>query len=71
MWTAGTRRVYERKTGRYPSDLTAGEWALAAPPVPPAKHGGRRRQVDVREVLNGILRVPGSGCQWRALPKAA
>ena len=71
MWTARTRRVYERKTGRYASDLTAGEWALVAPPIPPAKPGGRRRQVDVREVLNGILSVPGTGCQWRALPKAA
>jgi len=69
MWTAETRRVYERKTGRYPSDLTAREWALVAPLIPPAKPGGRKRHVDVREVLNGIFYVLGTGCQWRALPK--
>jgi transposase len=69
MWTAETRRVYERKTGRYPSDLTDREWALVAPLIPPAKHGGRKRHVDVREVLNGIFYVLGTGCQWRALPK--
>ena len=61
--TARTRRVYERKTGRYPSDLTAREWALIAPLIPPAKPGGRKRQVDVREVLNGIFHVLGTGCQ--------
>ncbi len=69
MWTAKTRRVYERNTGRYPSDLTDGEWALVAPLIPPAKHGGRKREVDVREVMNGILYVLETGCQWRALPK--
>ncbi len=66
MWTAKTRRVYERKTGRYPSDLTDREWALIPPLIPPVKHGSRKRQVDVREVLNGILHVLGTGCLWRA-----
>ncbi len=37
MWTAESRRDYERKTPRYPSDLTDGEWALVAPLIPPAK----------------------------------
>ncbi len=69
MWTAETRRDYERKTPRYPSDLTDGEWALAAPLIPPAKRGGRKREVDVREVMNGVLYVLETGCQWRALPK--
>ena len=45
------------------------EWALIAPLILPAKRGGRKREVDVREVLNGILYVLGTGCQWRALPK--
>ncbi len=69
MWTAESRRDYERKTPRYPSDLTDGEWALVAPLIPPAKRGGRKREVDVREVMNGVLYVLETGCQWRALPK--
>lgn len=69
MWTRENRSLYERKGLRYPSDLSDPEWALIAPLIPPAKHGGRKREVDVREVLNGILYVLGTGCQWRALPK--
>ncbi len=69
MWTAETRRDYERKTPRYPSDLTDCEWGLIEPLIPPAKRGGRRREVDVREVMNGVLYVLETGCQWRALPK--
>ncbi len=68
MWTAENRRQYERTGLRYPSDLTEAEWALAAPLIPPGKHGGRKRSVDVREVLNGIFYVLATGCQWRALP---
>ena len=52
----------------YPSDLTDAEWALVAPLIPPAKHGGRKRTVDVREVLNAIFYVLSTGCQWNALP---
>ena len=69
MWTRENRGLYERKGLRYPSDLSDAEWALIAPLIPPAKRGGRRREVDVREVLNGVLYVLGTGCQWRALPK--
>lgn len=69
MWTAANRRDYERAGLRYPSDLTDAEWALVAPLIPPAKRGGRRRTVDIREVLNGIFYVLSTGCQWRALPK--
>ena len=69
MWTVEQRRAYERDGLRYPSDLTDAEWALVEPLIPPAKRGGRRRTVDAREVLNGILYVLATGCQWRALPK--
>jgi transposase len=69
MWTAEHRRAADRKTLRYPSDLTDAEWALVAPLIPPAKRGGRRRSVNVREVLNGIFYVLSTGCQWKALPK--
>ena len=69
MWTAEHRQAYERAGLRYPSDLTDAEWALVEPFIPPARRGGRQRTVDVREVLNGILYVLATGCQWRALPK--
>ena len=51
MWTAEHRRAADRRGLRYPSDLTDVEWTLIAPLIPPAKHGGRKRSVDVREVL--------------------
>ena len=63
------RRAAERNGLRYPSDLTDAEWAIAGPMISPAKHGGRKRSVDVREVLNGIFYVLSTGCQWQALPK--
>jgi transposase len=69
MWTVENRREYERKGQRYPSDLTDTEWSLVEPLIPPAKRGGRKRAVDIREVLNGIFYVLSTGCQWRALPK--
>jgi hypothetical protein len=47
--------------------------SLASPPtepmIPPAKHGGRGREVNVREVLNAICYVLSTGCRWQALPK--
>lgn len=69
MWNTATRKMYERRGLRYPSDLTDDEWALIEPLIPPAKRGGRPRDVDVRAVLNGIFYVLATGCQWKALPK--
>lgn len=69
MWTPEHRRAADRSGLRYPSDLTDAEWAIVEPMIPPAKHGGRRRSVNVREVLNGIFYILWSGCQWKALPK--
>ena len=69
MWTAETRARYDRRGLRYPSDLSDVEWGLIAPMIPPAKRGGRRREVDVREVVNGLLYVLETGCPWRHLPK--
>ena len=69
MWTAEHRRAVDRRGLRYPSDLTDAEWALVAPFVPPARRGGRKRHVDVREVVNAIFYVLSTGCQWNALPK--
>ena len=64
-----TARVFAIRAISNSSDLSDPEWALIEPFIPPAKRGGRKREVDVREVLNGILYVLGTGCQWRALPK--
>jgi transposase len=69
MWTAANRPKYNRDKLRYPSDLTDEEWGHIEPLIPPAKHGGRRRGVKVREVLNGIMYVLSTGCQWRYIPK--
>ena len=69
MWTAEHRCAADRRGLRYPSDLADAEWALIAPLIPPAKHGGRKRSVDLREVLNGIFYVLSTGGQWNALPK--
>ena len=69
MWTNENRLRYDRSTLRYPSDLTDEEWALIAPVIPPAKRGGGKRTVSIREVVNGLMYVLSSGCQWRAIPK--
>lgn len=69
MWTQENRARYDRSGLRYESDLTDAEWALVAPLIPPAKHGGAKRTVDVRETLNGLMYILSTGCQWRAIPK--
>ena len=69
MWKPEHRRAAKRCGLRYPSDLTDSEWTLVEPMIPPARHGGRPRNVNVREVLNAIFYVLSTGCQWKALPK--
>ena len=69
MWTNENRTRYDRNQLRYPSDLTDAEWAHVEPLIPPAKRGGNRRHVDEREVVNGLMYVLSTGCQWRAVPK--
>jgi transposase len=69
MWKPEHRRAVDRRGLRYPSDLTNAEWGLVEPMIAPAKRGGRRREVNVREVLNAIFYVLSTGCQWAALPK--
>lgn len=69
MWTQENRGRYDRTRLRYPSDLTEAEWDLIRPLIPPCKRGGRQRTVDLREVVNGLMYVLSTGCQWRAVPK--
>jgi putative transposase len=51
----------------YPSDLTDDQWALIEPLIP-VHRVGRPREVSMREVLNTILYLNRSGCQWDMLP---
>jgi putative transposase len=69
MWTSKNRVRYKRDHLRYPSDVTDEEWAHIGPLIPPAKRGGRKREVDPRDVVDGIMYVLSTGCQWRYIPK--
>jgi len=68
-WTEITRAHYRREGLRYASDTTDAEWGLLAPFMPEPARLGRPRMVDLRAVVNAILYVLATGCQWRALPK--
>lgn len=68
-WPNITRTEHNPKLARYPSDLTDAEWLLMEPLIPSARHGGRRRTTDMREVLNAIQNMVGGGIPWRMLPK--
>lgn len=63
MWTKKTRNLYKRDGLRYPSDLTDVEYALIEPFLPP------ERSVSRRALVEGVLYVLTTGCQWRQLPK--
>lgn len=52
----------------YPSDLTDAEWALIEPLLPPPAQCGHPRTVDLREVMNALIYMARTGCQWRHLP---
>ena len=57
-----------RKTKRYPSDLTDEEWTQIEPLLPGPARRGRKREIDLREVVNAIRYLVRSGCGWRMLP---
>jgi transposase len=59
----------ERKAKRYPTDLTDEEWSRIEPMLPGAARTGRRRAVDLREVLNATRYLAHTGCGWGMLPK--
>ncbi len=69
MWTDRNRARYDRSKLRYPSDLMDEEWQLVEPLIPPGKPGGGKRMVNMREVVNGLMYMLSTGCQWRAIPK--
>src|SRR5215831_6666142 len=56
------------RTQRYPSDVTDAQWALVEPLIP-VYPGGRPRETSMRDVLDAILYLVRTGCQWAYLPK--
>lgn len=69
VWTAENRSRYDRRSQRYPSDLTNEEWVLLEPMLPVAKGNGRPRKYVLREVMNGIRYVQRYGIPRDAMPK--
>jgi transposase len=69
MWTSKNRARYDRSKLRYPSDLTDDEWVLVEPLIAPSKTSGGKRTVIMKEVVNGLMYVLSTGCQWRVIAK--
>lgn len=72
MWTQASRgrmAEIEKKTKRYPTDLTDAEWQRVEALLPRPSRRGRRRSVDLREIMNAIRYLVRTGCGWRMLPK--
>jgi transposase len=67
-WTEITRAQYRRDDLRFASDMTDAEWALIARRLPTRRRLGRPRTTDLRKVVEAILYILATGCQWRALP---
>src|SRR5438445_10400083 len=53
----------------YPSDLTDAEWQWIKDLIPGETGGGRHRDTEMRQVMNGILYLLRNGCSRRMLPK--
>src|SRR6266496_3590141 len=68
-WTESTRRDCRRDGLRYASGTTDREWAEIEPLLPAARRLGRPRRRDLRTIVEAILYILATGCQWRALPK--
>ena len=68
-WTEITREQYRRDGLRYASDVNDAEWLLLSFFLPARCRIGRPREVELRLVMNAILYILSTGCQWRALPK--
>src|SRR6202158_1621876 len=71
MWNTATRdrmAAIEKKTKRYPSDLTEEEWVALEVFLPRPAKRGRKRSTDLREVVHALRYMVRSGCEWRMLP---
>ena len=52
----------------YLTDLTDAQWRILESLIPPERSGGRHRTIDMREVINTLLYLNRTGCQWDLLP---
>lgn len=68
-WTKTTRKQYRRAGLRYASDTTAEEWILLSRLLPKRGRVGRPPKWALRVIVDAILYILATGCQWRALPK--
>jgi len=68
-WTETTRAHYRREGAGYASDVSDAEWLAVSALLPPPSRLGRPRRWDLRRIVDAILYVLATGCQWRALPK--
>ena len=68
-WTEITRPQYRREGQRYAGDLTDSEWVVITPHLPARRRLGRPRTTDLRDVVDALLYIAATGCQWRMLPK--
>src|SRR5258708_2713116 len=68
-WTEITREQYRRDGLRYASDTTDAEWKLIEPLMPAPSRRGRPREISLRVIMNAMLYIAATGCQWRALPR--
>ena len=69
MWTEITRPKYERKGLGYSSDLGDAEWTMVEPRLPQRNRLGRPPKTEMRSVVNALLYMVRTGCQWRQLPR--
>ena len=69
MWTETTQQQYRRDGLRYASDMSDAEWAQIEALLPVPKRLGRPRTTQMRQVVNAMLYLLTTGCQWRLLPK--
>jgi putative transposase len=68
-WTKTTRKQYRRDGLRYASDTTYKEWELLRRLLPKQGRIGRPSKWELRVIMDAILYILATGCQWRALPK--
>src|ERR1700689_3919591 len=66
--TKGLQGAIAMERRHYPSDLTDVQWQIVQTLVPPPSAVGAPQKIERREIINGILYVNRTGCQWRAMP---
>src|SRR6516165_1042284 len=69
MWTEITRPKYERKCLGYSSNLSDAEWTTIEPLLPQRNRLGRPPKTAMRSIVNALLYMVRTGCQWRQLPR--